>query len=165
MELGISLQLYQATSAWLLGFVIGISYDMLRAFRLRTRRRSVSIFLDLLFSVALIALFFFQGMYLGRGSLRIFMIFANVLGAIVYFKVLSAYILSAFTKILDKMLKIIQFIWEPIRKICAKGRKVYIIQKKAFHKWMKQYIIRDNIRLFSAGKKRKEGASDENQKG
>ena len=167
MELGISLQAYQAATAWLFGMGIGICYDILKAFRLVFLKGKRGIFLDILFSLMLLVALLFQGMYLGRGSLRIFMLLANFLGLLVYFRVLSVYVLLVLEKVLVKVLKIVQFILGPIAKICAKSRKVYIMQKRAFQKRLKQYII-ENQTWFWLGKKRKkqqEGTTVEKQRG
>ena len=162
MELGISLQLYQAATAWLFGFAIGICYDMLKTVRLRFRKPLLHTLFDVLFSILLLAGLFFQGMYLGRGSLRIFMLLANALGIVLYFLVLSRFVLLVFGKILEKTLKIVQFVIKPFVEICAISRKVYIMQKRALQKHLKRYIIKDKLQHKRA--KGQEGKHSERQK-
>ena len=162
-ELGISLQVYQAATAWLIGFAFGIVYDLLKTLNRAFRTRKLAYCLDALFCVLLLTGVFVQTMYLGRGYLRIFMLLANILGFFLYCKVLSPHCLPIFTQVLDKMLKIIQFALKPIRQICAISRKVYIMLKKSFHQHRKRYIIKYKSSILERKKKRRKAETDEKQ--
>ena len=70
----------------LLGFILSLLYDLLRAVRLRraTKRRFTSA-LDLLYCAAFALLTFLFALRIGGGELRLYMLFSVLLGAVSYF--------------------------------------------------------------------------------
>lgn len=93
MPLPVILQLTQAGLSLALGAVLGIWYDVLKALRLRVRRRWLTDLLDLLFWLSAGICLFILGMGPGYGQLRIFMVLSAVCGAILYFCIFSTVIL------------------------------------------------------------------------
>ena len=89
MPLPVSLQLSQAGLSLLLGMVLGLWYDLLKALRLRGRRRWLTDLLDLLFWLPAGLLLFVLGMGPGEGQLRIFMVLSTCCGAVLYFCLFS----------------------------------------------------------------------------
>ena len=70
----------------LLGFILSLLYDLLRAVRLQraTKRRFTSA-LDLLYCAAFALLTFLFALRIGGGELRLYMLFSVLLGAVSYF--------------------------------------------------------------------------------
>lgn len=70
----------------LLGFILSLLYDLLRAVRLRraTKRRFTSA-LDLLYCAAFALLTFLFALRIGGGELRLYMLCSALLGAVSYF--------------------------------------------------------------------------------
>jgi len=142
MELDMSFQLYQASSALLLGLSIGLFYDFLKAIRRRAGGAKLTFFTDILFWLSVATALFVQTMTVGRGELRIFMQVANAGGALLYFLVLSPAVLLVWGGFLDELLKILRIIGAPARAIWAEVKKVLKILKKDFQKMEKQCTIK-----------------------
>ena len=70
----------------LLGAALALLYDLLRAIRLRRRSSgALTAALDALYCAALALLPFLFALRIGGGELRLFMLLAGILGAVVYF--------------------------------------------------------------------------------
>ena len=116
MELDIAHQIYQTATAWLLGIFAGFYYDVLKTLRRRfaagqgARASRATLFFDALFWLGLALAIFGQTMTAGGGSVRIFMLVVNLLGALVYFRFLSPPTLAVLGKLLDVVLKFLLFI-------------------------------------------------------
>jgi len=139
MELDLMYQIYQASSALLLGLAAGLYYDVLKLVRRAGKRASGGTALfDLLFWLGLALALFVQTMTMGRGMVRIFMLVTNALGALLYFLTLSETALF----LLEKILYFILVITAPVYKICAKGKNVVRKEKEVFKNWIKHYIMK-----------------------
>jgi len=167
MEVGFQLQIYQASSSWLLGLSIGLYYDLLKTVRRRIGGRGVTLLFDLLFWLTVALALFVQTITVGQGGFRIFMVVTNALGALLYFWVLSGPISALLRNGLDKLLKFIYFITAPVRKIWEKGKNIAKKYKKDFKNRVKQCImVYDSIDIRrTMRKKRKGGGLVEEQKG
>ena len=80
----------------LLGFILSLLYDLLRAVRLQraTKRRFTSV-LDLLYCAAFALLTFLSALRIGGGELRLYMLAFIALGAYLSFRVLRTAFPSA----------------------------------------------------------------------
>jgi len=167
MELDLAHQVYQASSALLLGLMAGLYYDVLKTFRRRVGRRGATLFLDLLFWLGLFAALFAQTMTTGLGEVRIFMLVTNLLGSLLYFLVFSSSILFFLKKTLDKLLRFFHFTTTPIRIIWLKGKKIAKQWKEDFQNRVKHYIIiKDYVTMKNFAPGRGEGGGQvEGQKG
>ena len=98
MELPVLFQAEQFAQAVLLGGLLGLVYDLLRAPRkLLPKLTGV---LDALFLLALLLSLLFFALYAGQGQFRLFFFPGILLGAAGYFLVLSPVILRALTGLL-----------------------------------------------------------------
>jgi len=168
MELGISLQLYQAATALLIGMGAGLYYDLLKMLRRGRGRRGLVTCFDLLYWLGLVFVLFLQTMVLGLGVVRLFMLVANVLGGGLYFMVLSGAVCLVLGKILDRLSQVIRFLMAPLRKLWLKGKKVADGMKKDFIKWGKHNIILTKYAHFRRRRRvreKKGGGSGAAQKG
>lgn len=86
------------------GAVIGLVYDLLRAYR-RNKKRGVSHGADALFWGLACVLLFFLGMRFGDGQLRIFMAVCALLGSIAYLLIFSPVILPLLCRGLEILVK------------------------------------------------------------
>ena len=119
MELPVLFQAEQFAQAVLLGGLLGLVYDLLRAPRkLLPKLTGV---LDALFLLALLLSLLFFALYAGQGQFRLFFFPGILLGAAGYFLVLSPVILRALTgTVLRK--KIFSFFEKPL---CKKQKMGY----------------------------------------
>ena len=150
MELTISLQLYQASTAFLFGFVAGVFYDILKTIRQRLKR---TVFFDILFWLILAIALFAQTMTTGQGDVRIFMLVINFGGAAVYFLTLSTKTRQVLDKMADLFVWFGLFLTKPIRIIWLKSRNWIGRHKKGFQNQVKHYII--NMYFYRKMKKQK----------
>ena len=156
MELAVSFQLYQGSTALLLGFAAGLFYDVLRTIRHRIRRKAGALCLDILYWLTLGIALFAQTMIIGQGFLQVFMLLANFCGGLLYFFVLSAVVCRALGAVADQLVRISLFLTKPMHIIWSKGRKWTGRHKKGFQKRMKHYIIRVDIYRKAKKKKKRE---------
>ena len=145
MELAISLQLYQASTALLFGFAAGVFYDVLRTLRRRLKRSGWAVFLDILYWLTLSIALFAQTMTTGQGVVRIFMLVINFGGGVVYFIILSAKTRRILDRIADLLVWIWMFATKPMRIIWSKSRNWIRRHKKGFQNQVKHYIIKVNF--------------------
>ena len=161
MELAVSFQLYQASTALLLGFMAGLFYDILRTIRHRVKRNAVTVCLDILYWLTLAIVLFAQTMIIGQGFLQVFMLFANFCGGLLYFLTLSGPTCRILGRMADKLVWISLFVTKPMRIIWSKSRKCAGRHKKGFQKRVKHYIIRVNIYRKTRKQKKRDRAGGE----
>ena len=82
MELPVSTQAGELLAAWILGLLLGVSYDLLRPLR---RGRITTALTDLLFCLLTTLSLLAFLLYAGRGRLRIFALFGMLAGASIWF--------------------------------------------------------------------------------
>lgn len=94
MEISIAEQASAFAGAILLGFAIGVLYDLLRLFRVRLPIPFLGPVLDLLFWGAVVAALFLYATGATGGQMRIYVLLSVFGGAVVYFLTLSAWVLG-----------------------------------------------------------------------
>jgi len=161
LELPIALQLYQASSALLLGFAAGLFYDILKTIRRRIDRRGVTMLFDVLFWLAIALALFAQTMLVGFGAVRIFMLLANIGGATMYFLVLSVPTCFLLGKIADGIVRIYLIATKPLDAIWSKCENIARNCKKGFRNLIKQYIMGNNYCLRTRLRRQKERTGGE----
>jgi len=166
MELAISLQLYQASTALLFGFAAGVFYDILKTFRQRIKRTGWAVFFDILYWFALAIAIFVQTMTTGQGVVRIFMLVINFGSAAVYFITLSKQICRILGRIADLLVWLGLFLTKPIRIIWSKSRNWIGRHKKGFQNQVKHYIMKVNFyrKIKNQKKKDRQGGEINAQK-
>ena len=115
----------------LLGFILSLLYDLLRAVRLRraTKRRFTSA-LDLLYCAAFALLTFLFALRIGGGELRLYMLFSVLLGAVSYFAFCArlfrplwafwAEVLFSFARLAAAPLRWLQKVYGKLAKLCKR---------------------------------------------
>ncbi|NCB63163.1 MAG: hypothetical protein EOM52_06030 [Clostridia bacterium] len=142
MEISLTGQLAVFLGAAVLGIGGGLLYDLFRLLCRRVRIPLLGSLLDLLFWLAVTAGLFLFVITAGAGEMRIFMLLAVFLGAVVYFLALSGPALFLAGLVADG----IAFLWKiltyPVRLLWFLGKKTLQIAKNHFHYWRKWYKIR-----------------------
>ena len=117
----------------LLGFILSLLYDLLRAVRLRraTKRRFTSA-LDLLYCAAFALLTFLFSLRIGGGELRLYMLCSALLGAVSYFTLCArlfrplwafwAEVLFSFARLAAAPLRWLQKVYGKLAKLSQKSR-------------------------------------------
>lgn len=117
----------------LLGFILSLLYDLLRAVRLRraTKRRFTSA-LDLLYCAAFALLTFLFALRIGGGELRLYMLCSALFGAVSYFTLCArlfrplwafwAEVLFSFARLAAAPLRWLQKVYGKLAKLCHLSR-------------------------------------------
>lgn len=115
----------------LLGFILSLLYDLLRAVRLRraTKRRFTSA-LDLLYCAAFALLTFLFALRIGGGELRLYMLCSAFFGAVSYFTLCArlfrplwafwAEVLFSFARLAAAPLRWLQKVYGKLAKLCKR---------------------------------------------
>lgn len=115
----------------LLGFILSLLYDLLRAVRLRraTKRRFTSA-LDLLYCAAFTLLTFLFALRIGGGELRLYMLCSALFGAVSYFTLCAwlfrplwafwAEVLFSFARLAAAPLRWLQKVYGKLAKLCKR---------------------------------------------
>lgn len=109
-------QAFCLLGAILVGLALGLFYDLIRPFRLRSSPLMESVW-DLLYWFVVTLVVFFSAPVLDRGYVRIFLLLANGLGAFAYFKLFSRpirFLSTLLDRILSRLASV--FLW-PFRQI------------------------------------------------
>ncbi len=101
--------------AVILGFGVGLLYDLLRLLRGRLRLPLLGPALDLLFWAAVTAALFLYVIAATGGEVRIYVLMALFGGAVAYFLSLSAWVLSLGNLLADGLASLIRLILLPFR--------------------------------------------------
>jgi len=111
----------------LLGVMLGIIYDFFRAFRIIIPHNSILVMIeDIAFSVIYIILIISFTSAFARGEFRVFYIFGNILGFILYFCSVGRIALMIIKKIVSLIKSVLLFIFKPFSLL-------YITVRKKFH--------------------------------
>ena len=115
----------------LLGFILSLLYDLLRAVRLQraTKRRFTSA-LDLLYCAAFALLTFLFALRIGGGELRLYMLCSALFGAVSYFTLCArlfrplwafwAEVLFSFARLAAAPLRWLQKVYGKLAKLCKR---------------------------------------------
>ena len=162
MEISITQQAASFAGAVLLGFGVGLFYDILRLVRGRLRARVLRAMLDLLFWIAVtVALFIYVTGMVG-GRVRLYVLAALVCGAVMYFLTLSPWLVSLGTVVGDVLEDLVRFCLLPVRFVGNVAKKIKKLFKNLFlyrRKWVriKAEFKRMGGEAFSEAAQKKEG--------
>ena len=140
MEISIAEQAAAFAGAILLGFAIGVFYDLLRLFRVRLPIPFLGSVLDLLFWGAVVTSLFLYVTGATGGQMRIYVLLSVFGGAVVYFLTLSAWILSFGNLIADAIAFLGRLMKLPFRFLHFCGKKFEKNLKNLFlyrRKWFR----------------------------
>lgn len=133
MGVVVSAQLAGYLTAAVLGLAAGAVYDLLRVVRLRRRRsRRLTHALDCLFVAALALTALWFALRVGQGELRLFMLSAMALGALVYALALSPLFLPLWDFWLSAAVETVRLLLTPLRWAIRTAKKVRRQRKKPF---------------------------------
>lgn len=139
MEISVAQQAASFAGAILLGFAVGVVYDLLRLFRVRLPIPFLGPVLDLLFWVVAVAALFLYATGATGGRMRIYVLLSVFGGAVVYFVTLSAWILSLGNLIADgaallgRLMKMpFRFLYFCAKKIEKNLKNLFLYRKKWF---------------------------------
>jgi len=158
MEISIAQQAYAFAGAILLGFAIGVLYDLLRLFRLRVPVPVLGPVLDLLFWAAVVAALFVYATGATGGQMRIYVLLSVFGGAVVYFVTLSAWILSLGNLVADGAAFLGRLVKLPFRFLFFCAKKIEKNLKNLFlyrRKWFKieaTFEAMENAARFEAAR-------------
>lgn len=141
MELPLRLQAAQFAAALLFGLLCGVVYDLLRAPRCRIPALTVPA--DLLYALFLLLGLLALALYVGGGRLRLFFYPAIALGAALYFRVLSPFVLRALNAALGAVGRVLRLLLWPGQKFLKISR---IFFKKFFASVKKWFTIFDKMK-------------------
>lgn len=150
----------------LLGFILSLLYDLLRAVRLRraTKRRFTSA-LDLLYCAAFALLTFLFALRIGGGELRLYMLCSALFGAVSYFTLCArlfrplwafwAEVLFSFARLAAAPLRWLQKVYGKLAKLC---KRYFLFSRN-------RLIIKSYERCAAQGKRRLIGMAEQAKKG
>lgn len=141
MENYVAGQLECLGQALLLGLVGGVSYDLLRAIRLRWRRRWLTHVSDALYVVVLGLAVFLFAMGRGQGELRLYMLLGIALGGVAYFAFLSCLFRPLWEFWTETAAALAVFLWRPVAWSVEFIKKAVCTAKKYFYFWRKYATI------------------------
>lgn len=128
MEVVVAHQTVLFLQACLLGFLLGLFYEIFRILRLMIKTGAVAVFVqDILYwSVSALISFLFI-LAVNSGQLRIFLLLGIVIGMIVYFFTLGALIMKASKAIIAFIYRVMRFIYgklvTPVQRFMGFTRK------------------------------------------
>lgn len=141
MENPISDQLVSFFLSALLGMMGGCLYDMLRlVWRKKSRLTHV---LDGVYVVAVLLVIFLFALRRGQGELRLYMLLAMVLGAVLYFTAFSSLFYPLWSFWLDTAAEWCALLWKPVRILIRRGKIFSQFLKKHFHFCSKYATIKE----------------------
>lgn len=133
MENYVSAQLQQLGASVALGAAGGLVYDVLRAARLLDRRdRRLTHLLDGLFVALLGAGALWLALVVGEGELRLYMVTGVLLGAVLWFFLLSALLRPVWDFWASALLETGRLLGRPIRFAARQAKKAALATKKGF---------------------------------
>lgn len=137
MEISVAEQAAAFAGAILLGFAIGVLYDLLRLFRVRVPISFLGPALDLLFWVVVVAALFLYAADATGGQVRIYVLLSVFGGAVVYFVTLSAWILGLGNLIADgaaflgRLVRLpFRFLYFCVKKIQKNLKNLFLYRRK-----------------------------------
>lgn len=133
-------QLRQAAVSLAAGAAAGLVYDFLAVLRKDTGFVG-ALLLDGVFALMMAAGLFLIGYGPGEGELRLFMGVLLMLGMLMYFVLMGGRARRIMTKIYAVLLRILGFLFLPLKKVYIFLKKVKKIAKKAFKKLNKWYTL------------------------
>ena len=154
MEIDSLLQLSLSLQATLLGWTLGLLYDLLRALRLRSQKAFVSSALDILYGLLVLTFLLLFALRAAGGELRVYLLICFFGGAVFFFAACSEVLRPLWDFWINAALSMIALFLLPFRFLHRLGKKFAFYVKKLFHFQKKYYIIRQHRRRFPQGKRR-----------
>ena len=133
-------QLRQAAVSLTAGAAAGLLYDLLAVLRKDTGFVG-ALLLDSVFAIVMAAGLFLIGYGPGEGELRLFMGVFLLVGLLLYFVLMGGRARRIMTKIYAVLLRVLAFLFLPVKKVYIFLKKVKKIAKKAFKKLKKWYTL------------------------
>ena len=159
MEISIAEQAASLAGAIVLGFAVGVFYDLLRLLRRRVRLPFVGGALDLLFWLVTVAALFLYATRATGGQMRIYVLLSVFGGAVVYFVTLSAWVLGLGNLIADGAAFLGRLVRLPFRFLYFCAKKIEKNLKNLFlyrRKWFKieaAFEAMEEVARFGAARK------------
>ena len=120
----------------LTGVAIGILFDFFRILRKTIKTSNILTYIeDILFWILTGLLILYNIWYFNNGEIRIYMFLGIIMGALIYISTLSNIIIKLFTKILQKILNILEL---PFKAIIAIFRKIITTIIQLFNNFTKK---------------------------
>ncbi|WP_162840357.1 spore cortex biosynthesis protein YabQ [Acetanaerobacterium elongatum] len=143
MEVVVSHQTVLFLQACLLGFLLGIFYEIFRILRLLIQTGPVAIFVqDILYwSVSALISFLFI-LAVNSGQLRIFLLLGIVIGMVVYFLTLGVLVMKASKAIIAFIHRVMRFIY---RKLVAPVQRFMGITRQKADRFAKKVESKNKI--------------------
>ena len=154
MEIDSLLQLTLSLQAALLGWGLGLLYDLLQTVR-RQCRGFLAVALDVLYGLAVPAALFFFALRVTGGELRIYHLLCFAGGLILFLVFCSAPLRPIWDFWADALLRFGRFCLLPLRFLRHLVKKIAFYLKKLFHFQKKYYIIIRRKRRSPPGKQRR----------
>lgn len=123
-----------------LGFLLGLVYDMIRILRLIVPSKKIFVFVtDALFVLFCTTVSYLLFIAVANGSIRAYMVIAEIIGALVYRFGIGFFIFSAAEKIGVKINKLLKSIFSPFLFVFRKIKSVGTNSAKNITKKLKKY--------------------------
>ena len=134
-------EIYISVYLILFGIYILSSYDVIQSIKNRIiKNKVVSIIIELIYFIGQTILTYYFSYYLASGYIPIYFILFIFIGITIYYKVLKKPFVTLITIIIDKIVKIIIFIWKYfIHLLYSKTLFKYI---KSIYKTIKRNVIK-----------------------
>lgn len=141
MEIDSLAQLSILLRSVLLGWGLGLLYDLLRAIRRRAGNTWLPPALDALYGLMLFLLVFLFTLRVGGGELRVFLLAGLAVGLLCFFVLCSTALRPIWDLWVEAALRLLHLLTLPFR-LFLRGLKIFRDrQKKGFHFFRKCYII------------------------
>lgn len=144
MYISLEYQLVEAGFSILLGFALGMVYDLFRIMRRRFGLRRITPLLDALYWLLAAAALFFFAACLSQRGFRLFMFIFAVLGGGIYFNTLSASCMWILERFADLIIFFIRIALFPLKFLLILIKKIIEKLKKVFQYFKKWFTINDN---------------------
>ena len=124
----------------LTGVAIGLLFDFFRILRRSIKTNNLITYIeDVLFWILTGLLILYNIWYFNDGEIRIYIFIGIIMGLLVYMSTLSSILIKIFTKILQTVIKILEF---PIKTIISIFRKIFTKIKQFFTNFTKSLQIK-----------------------
>lgn len=152
MDLSLARQTVEFILSAVLGAGLGFAYDIVRLIRGNTKAGVILSVADFLYWIFAAAVVFWFAMTVQDGELRIFSALGAMIGAVIYFLVLSRLVLAVGFAVTGFLRRILRMIFTPLKK-AGRGtakfiKKVAEKRKKHFQSAKKKCIITLRKRRF-----------------
>ena len=149
----------------LFGFLFGIIWDLLRAFRPKKSAHFVNTVLDVLSVTIFFVSLFIIGYTAGKGVQRIYAPLFTFCSCALYFCGLSPIFLGVFKKLALILHKTFAFIFFPVRFLLKTAKKFFKIEKNFFYSSKICYTMKNRRKNVKDEGPTEKGTANEAEKG